>query len=154
VLGESRRQLLLPGPTATAPGLDPTDRRVTTALVAVCDRAIRPITIVRMNTLYPWQLLVVTLAGWTNRYQQKVADYLVEENRVLQGQLRGKRVRLSDDERRRLAVKGKAIGRRALDEVASIVTPDTILRWYRSLIARKWDYSSRRKKPGRPTVAA
>jgi transposase InsO family protein len=50
-------------------------------------------------------------------------------------------------------VKGKAIGRRALDEVASIVTPDTILAWYRKLVAKKWDYSSRRRKPGRPRVA-
>ena len=106
-----------------------------------------------MNTLHPWQLLVITLAGWINRHQQKVIDYLVEENRILKGQLRGKRVRLTDDERRRLAVKGKAIGRRALDEVASIVTPDTILAWYRKLVAKKWDYSSRRRKPGRPRVA-
>ena len=106
-----------------------------------------------MNTLHPWQLLVITLAGWINRQQQKVIDYLVEENRVFKGQLRDKRVRLTDDERRRLAVKGKAIGRRALDEVAGIVTPDTILAWYRKLIARKWDYSARRRKTGRPRVA-
>ncbi len=105
-----------------------------------------------MNTLHPWQLLVITLAGWINRHQQKVVDYLVEENRILKGQIRGKRVRLTDDERRRLAVKGKALGRRALNEVASIVTPDTILAWYRKLIAKKWDYSARRRKPGRPDM--
>ncbi len=105
-----------------------------------------------MNTLHPWQLLVITLAGWINRRQQQVVDYLVEENRILKGQLRGRRVRLTDDERRRLAVKGKAIGRRALDEVASIVTPDTILGWYRKLVARKWDFSKRRRKVGRPRV--
>ena len=105
-----------------------------------------------MDTLHPWQLLVITLAGWINRRQQQVIDYLVEENRILKGQLRGRRVRLTGDERRRLAVKGKAIGRRALDEVASIVTPDTILGWYRKLVARKWDFSKRRRKVGRPRV--
>jgi transposase InsO family protein len=105
-----------------------------------------------MTTFHPWQLFVVIIAGWLNRQQQEVVDYLVEENRVLKGQLRGRRLRLSDDERRRLALKGKALGRSALEKVANIVTPDTIMAWYRRLIARKWDYSSRRKKPGRPRV--
>ena len=105
-----------------------------------------------MNTLHPWQLLLVTVAGWINRHQQDVIDYLVEENRVLKGQLRGRRVRLTDDERRRLAVKGKALGRSVLEKVATIVTPDTIMAWFRRLIARKWDYSARRKKPGRPRI--
>ena len=91
----------------------------------------------------------VTVAGWINRHQQDVIDYLIEENRVLKGQMKGKRLRLTDDERHRLAVKGKALGRKVLEEVATIVTPDTIMAWYRKLIARKWDYSWRRK-PGRP----
>ena len=74
------------------------------------------------------------------------------ENRVLKGQLRGRRLRLTDDERRRLAVKGKALGRNVLEAIATIVTPDTIMRWYRLLVARKWDYSSRRKRIGRPPI--
>ena len=65
-----------------------------------------------MSTLHPWQFFLITIAGWINRHQQDVIDYLVEENRVLKGQLRGKRLRLTDDERRRLAAKGKALGRR------------------------------------------
>jgi transposase InsO family protein len=106
-----------------------------------------------MSTIHPWQLLLIKLAGWINRHQQEVIDYLVTENRVLKGQLRGRRLRLTDDERRLLAVKGKALGRNVLSAVASIVTPDTILAWYRRLIARKWDYSGRRRRPGRPRTA-
>ena len=80
--------------------------------------------------------------------------YLLEENRVLKARLRGEKLRLTDDERRRLAVKGKARGRKLLAEVAGIVTPETLLAWHRRLIARKWDYSERRKQPGRPRVMA
>ena len=104
-----------------------------------------------MNVLQPWQLLLVSLAGWVNRHQQDVITYIQEENRILKGKLKGKRIRFTDDERRRLAVKGKALGRKILHEVASIVTPDTILAWHRKLIAQKWDYSNRRG-PGRPRV--
>ena len=65
-----------------------------------------------------------------------------------------RRIRLSDDQRRRLAIKGKALGRKALQEIATIVTPDTLLRWHRQLVAATWDYSDRRKsKPGRPPVS-
>ncbi len=105
-----------------------------------------------MNVFQPWQLLLVTLAGWINRQQQDVIAYIQEENRILKSKLKGKRIRFTDDERRRLAVKGKALGRKLLREVASIVTPDTILAWHRKLIAKKWDYSKRRG-PGRPRVA-
>ncbi len=104
------------------------------------------------NVLHPWQLLLVTLAGWINRQQHDVIAYIQEENRVLKNKLKGKRIRFTDDERRRLAVKGKVLGRKALRQVASIVTPDTILAWHRKLVARKWDYSSRRG-PGRPRAA-
>jgi len=82
-----------------------------------------------------------------NRRQGEVLDYLIE-NRVLKEQLRGRRMRLTDDQRRRLAGKGKRIGRRLLMKVATIVTPDTILRWHRKLIAAKWTYES--KRVGRP----
>ena len=105
-----------------------------------------------MNVLHPWQLLLVALAGWINRQQQDVIAYVQEENRILKSKVKGKRIRFTDDERRRLAVKGRALGRKVLREVASLVTPDTILAWHRKLIAQKWDYSSRRG-PGRPRVA-
>ena len=98
----------------------------------------------------PWQMLVAALAGWISREQDAVIEYLREENRVLKQQLGRKRLRLTDDQRRRLAVRGKAIGRRALTEVASLVTPDTILRWHRQLIAEKWTH--KRRSPGRPRV--
>src|SRR5262249_56960291 len=75
----------------------------------------------------PLQVLLVTLAGWINRHQQHVIEYLVAENRVLKGQLMGRRIRLTDDERRRLAAKGRPLGRRLLRQVTTIVTPDTIL---------------------------
>ncbi len=104
-----------------------------------------------MNTIQSWQLLLVAVAGWMNRHQQDVIAYIQEENRILRNKLTGKRIRFTDDERRRLAVKGKALGRGVLREVASIVTPDMILAWHRKLIAQKWDYSERRG-PGRPPV--
>ena len=104
------------------------------------------------STLRPWQLLVVTAAGWVNRDQQAVLSYLQEENRVLREYLGKKRLLLTDDQRRRLAAKGKILGRRILGDVASIVSPDTILAWHRRLIARKWDHSDKRRGPGRPGV--
>jgi hypothetical protein len=81
-----------------------------------------------------------------------VIDYLVEENRVLKEQIEasGKRMRLTDDQRRRLAAKGQPLGRRILKRIATIVTPDTILAWHRRLIAAKWTYP--RKGVGRPGV--
>ena len=91
-----------------------------------------------MSTVQPWQLFVVTVAGWIKEHQKDVSDSLVEENRILKGQLRGRRLRLTDDQRRRLAAKRKALGRRVLERVATIVTPDTTLAWYRRLIAREW----------------
>ena len=92
------------------------------------------------------------LAGWVNRQQQDVIDYLQEENRVLRAGLRGKRLRLSDDDRRRLAVKAQALGREALAQIASVATPATLLRWYRCLIAAKYD-GSKNRSPGRPPTA-
>ena len=95
------------------------------------------------------QFIVFILAGWVNRQQQAVIDYLIEENRVLREQLGGRRLGLDDQQRRRLALRGKVLGRKKLSEVASIVTPDTILRWYRQLVARRYDGSGHRGS-GRP----
>jgi len=94
------------------------------------------------------RLLLVSVAGWINRHQQDVIEYLIEENHVLREQLKGQRLPLTDDQRRRLAAKGHRLGRGLLGRVATIVTPDTILRWHRRLIAEKWTYV--RKRPGRP----
>ena len=63
--------------------------------------------------LQPWQILVAALAGWISREQDAVIEYLREETRVLKQQLGRRRPRLTDDQRRRLAVRGKAIGRRS-----------------------------------------
>ena len=98
------------------------------------------------------QFFVYLVAGWVGRRQQAVIAYLLEENAVLREQLGGRRLRLSDSQRRRLAVKGRPLGRKVLSEIAGIVTPDTILRWYRQLVARKYDGSTRRGA-GRPRVS-
>ena len=89
---------------------------------------------------------MIALAGWISRQQQDVIEYLQEENRVLRSKLKGKRIRFTDDERRRPAVKGKLLGRKILEEVTSTVTPDTILRWHRMLIVgesnpESWQFS-------------
>ena len=97
------------------------------------------------------QFLLLIFAGWVSRRQQDVIAYLQEENRILREQLGGCRLRLTDVQRRRLAAKGKALGRKTLREIAGIVAPDTILRWYRQLIAQKYDGSAKRG-PGRPRV--
>ena len=102
--------------------------------------------------LQPWQLCLVILAGWINRQQQEVIEYLRTENQVLKEKIGGKRILLNDDQRRRLAVKGKILGRKRLEEFGTLFTPDTILRWHRTLVAKKWDYSTRRKSVGRPRV--
>jgi len=102
------------------------------------------------TVIQPWQILVAAMAGWITRQQDAVIDYLREENRVLKQQLGRRRLRLTNDQRRGLAVRGKAIGRRALAEVASLVTPDTILRWPRQLVAQKWTHE--RRSPGRPRI--
>ncbi|MGB5406987.1 MAG: integrase core domain-containing protein [Thiogranum sp.] len=103
------------------------------------------------NVIQPFHLLVIALAGWLNRHQQAVIDYFIEENRVLKEQHEGKRLRFTDEQRMRLAVKAKVLGRRLLDEIETLVTPDTLLAWHRKLIAQKWTYA--RTGPGRPRTA-
>ena len=90
-------------------------------------------------------------AGILNDQQQRVIDYLKEENRILREQLGSKQIRLTDDQRRRLAVLGRALGHKILSDICSIVTPDTIIRWHRKLIASKYD-GSKARRPGRPRV--
>jgi putative transposase len=97
------------------------------------------------------QVLATILAGWLGEQQHKAIEYLHEENRVLREQFGGKRILLNDDQRRRLYVRGKALGRNMLKDVCTIVTPDTILRWHRRLIARKYD-GRKKRRSGRPCV--
>jgi len=96
---------------------------------------------------------MIALAGWVNERQLQTIEYLREENRVLREQLGERRLRLTDEQRRRLAARAKALGRKLLAEVATIVTPETLLRWHRRLIARKYDGSGKRGV-GRPRTAA
>src|SRR4029079_14398140 len=79
------------------------------------------------------------------------AEYLAAENRILKSQLKG-RLKFSDAERATLAEIGHRLGRKALAEVATIARPDTILAWYRTLVARKFDGSKARRSPGRPRI--
>ena len=103
-----------------------------------------------MTGRLPTFLLLWVFAGWLNRQQQAVIDYLRAENEVLKRQLKGWRPRLTNEERCRLAVKGKVLGRKVLAEIACIVTPETILRWHRRLVAMKWTF--RRREMGRPPI--
>jgi putative transposase len=102
--------------------------------------------------LHPWQMPLLILAGWINQQQQNAIECLIAENRILREKIGKKRILLTDDQRRRLAVKGKVPGRKALAEICGIFTPETILRWHRELMAKKWDYSKCRKKMGRPRM--
>ena len=77
--------------------------------------------------MFPLHWIVAALFGWLQQEQHEVIEFLREENRVLKAQLHGRRLRLNDDDRRRLAVIGQRLGRRILAEVATIVTPDTFL---------------------------
>ena len=100
--------------------------------------------------MLPLHLVVAALFGWLEREQRDLIEFLREENRVLKAQLHGRRLRLNDHDRRRLAVIAQRLGPRLLAEVATIVAPDTILRWHRELIALKWAYA--RPRLGRPGV--
>jgi transposase InsO family protein len=93
--------------------------------------------------------VLIAVAGWMNQHQLQIIDYLREESRVLREQLGGRRLRFDNSQRRRLAAKAKGLGRKLLREVATIVTPETLLAWHRKLIAQKYDGSGERR-PGRP----
>src|SRR5262249_17426010 len=102
--------------------------------------------------LDPFSVLVVSIAGWLNQHQHRVIEYLIEENRVLRDQIGKRRMRFNDTQRCRLAAKAKKVGRKVLAQIATIVTPETLLAWHRKLIAKKYDGSPYRT-PGRPRTA-
>src|ERR1700730_11419199 len=93
--------------------------------------------------------LLMILCGWVHRHQLIVIEFLQTGTRLLKDRRRGKRIRFTDAERALLARKAKAVGRKALLELETIVSPDTLLRWHRRLIAEKWNFVHRRAA-GRP----
>src|SRR5690242_958483 len=99
--------------------------------------------------LDPFRFVLIALSGCMNYRQSQLIDYLREENRVLREQLGDKRLRFTDDQRRRLAAKAKGLGRKLLGELGTIVTPETLLAWHRHLIAQTYD-GSKNRCPGRP----
>jgi len=101
----------------------------------------------------PLQFLAAWLGVWLGRVLQEQVDYLKAENLVLREKLGPQRVMFTDAERRKLAMLGKALGRKGLAAVATIASPETILRWYRELVAKKYDGSQQRGQ-GRPKTAA
>jgi putative transposase len=98
-----------------------------------------------------WKQLLAYITGSVDQALLLRNKYLVTENRILRRQIIG-RVQLTDGERKTLAEIGKKLGKQALEEVASVVTPDTILAWHRKLVAQKFDGSQQRKAAGRPPI--
>jgi hypothetical protein len=98
-----------------------------------------------------WKHLLASITGTVDQELLLRHEYLVTENRILRNQMTG-RVRLTDGERKTLAEIGQKLGKKALEEVAKIVKPDTILAWHRRFVAQKCDGSTQRKAPGRPTI--
>src|SRR6478752_10600886 len=93
-------------------------------------------------------MVLGVLTGWLDRRERQAVAYLIEENRLLRRQLGDRRRRLTDDDRRRLAARAYQVGRAVLRQIATIATPDTLLRWHRQLIARKWTYARKSGGPG------
>ena len=98
-----------------------------------------------------WKTLLAYITGSVDQELLLRNEYLVTENRILRTQIAG-RVRLTDGERTTLAEIGQKLGKQALEEVANIVKPDTILAWHRKLVAQKFDGSKQRQAPGRPKI--
>src|SRR5262245_16781496 len=99
-----------------------------------------------------WKQLLASMTGSVDQELLLRNEYLVTENRILRKQIQG-RVRLSDGERKTLAEIGKRLGKRVLEKIATLITPNTILAWHRTLIAQKFDGSQQRKTLGRPKVS-
>ena len=95
--------------------------------------------------------LLVIVSGWVHRHQLLVIEFLQAENQLLKERLRGTRIRFTDAERALLARKAKAVGRKALLDLNTVVSPDTLLRWHRQFVAQKWNFTHRRG-PGRPRI--
>jgi len=100
-----------------------------------------------------WKRLLAYISGSVDQELLLRNEYLAAENRILRNQIKG-RLRLADGERKTLAELGKRLGKKALEEVANIVKPETILKWHRALIARKFDGSKNRVSQGRPKIEA
>jgi len=98
-----------------------------------------------------WARILAYITGTVDQELLLRNEYLVAENRILKAQLQG-RLRLSDTDRARLGEIGYRLGRKALEEVATAALPDTILAWYRRLVARKFDRSRGRRRAGRPPI--
>jgi hypothetical protein len=98
-----------------------------------------------------WARLLAYVTGLVNQQLLVQNEYLAAESRMLRSHLPA-RLTLSDPERSTLAEMGKRLARRGLEQVASVAQPDTILAWYRRLVARKFDGSKRRSFPGRPRI--
>src|SRR5436305_10965094 len=84
--------------------------------------------------------LLMIVSGWVHRHQLSIIEFLQAENRLLKSKLGGKRLRFTDAERALLARKAKAVGRRALLKLDTIVSPDTLLRWHRRFVVQKWNF--------------
>src|SRR5438876_2419946 len=93
--------------------------------------------------------LLMMVSGWAHRHQLIVIEFLQAENQPLRERLRGRRIRFTDAERALLARKAKAVGRKAVLELDTIVSPDALLRWHRRFVAQKWNFAKRRGV-GRP----
>jgi len=101
--------------------------------------------------LQPWHVLLTALCGLVNQRQPQIIEFQNAQIEALLEKLGKKRILLDNYQRRLLATKAHAIGRKTLNELTTIVTPDTILRWHRELVAKKFD-SSDKRKPGRPRI--
>ena len=100
--------------------------------------------------LQPWYLLLAVFGEWVRQEQEKVIEYLHTENQVLREKHGNQRILLNDNQRRRLAAKGKGLGRKTLQEFATVAEADTILRWHRQLVVQNRYTRPRGKAMGRP----
>jgi putative transposase len=95
--------------------------------------------------------LLMIVSGWVHRHQLIVIEFLQAENQLPKKRLRGKRIRFTDAERALLGRAARAVGRKALMKLDTIVCQDTLLRWHRQLVAQKWNFTDR-SGPGRPRI--